>query len=84
MFNFLKPSIELEEGGRMSAPAQPDAGEPERNCPNCHKDIPLSRLWANQLVCACGYHFRLPARERIHIITDDNSFNELFRVIIYP
>ena len=47
LLNFLKPKNQLEEGGRTAAPVQRDAGEPEKNCPNCHKDIPLSRLWAN-------------------------------------
>ena len=45
LLNFLKPKNQLEEGGRSSAPVQRDAGEPEKKCPNCHKDIPLSRLW---------------------------------------
>ena len=61
LFNFLRPKNQLEEGGRTSAPVQSDAGEPEKNCPNCHKNIPLSRLWANNLVCPCGYHFRMNA-----------------------
>lgn len=75
--NFLKPSIELEVGGRESAPIQ-EISEPEKNCPNCHKDIPMSKLLANQMVCACGHHFRLSARERIHILVDTDSFSELF------
>ncbi len=62
----------------MAAPVQADAGEPEKNCPNCHKDVPLSRLWANRLVCSCGYHFRMKARHRISMVTDKNSFHELF------
>ena len=78
LLNFLKPKNNLEEGGRTAAPVQSDAGEPEKNCPNCHKDIPLSRLWANQLVCPCGYHFRMKARQRISTVTDKNSFRELF------
>lgn len=78
LLNFLKPKNQLEEGGRSSAPVQQDAGEPEKNCPNCHKDIPLSRLWANGLVCSCGYHFRMKARQRIHTIADQDSFLELF------
>ena len=78
LLNFLKPKNKLEEGGRTAAPIQSDAGEPEKNCPNCHKDIPLSRLWANQLVCPCGYHFRMKARHRINMVTDKNSFCELF------
>ena len=78
LLNFLKPKNQLEEGGRTSAPVQRDAGEPEKNCPNCHKDIPLSRLWANNLVCSCGYHFRMKARQRIQMITDKESFHELY------
>lgn len=78
LINFLKPKNQLEEGGRTSAPVHEDAGEPEKNCPNCHKDIPLSRLWANDLVCACGYHFRMKARHRIKLIADKDSFRELY------
>lgn len=78
LLSFLKPKNQLEEGGRSSAPVQRDAGEPEKKCPNCHKDIPLSRLWANDLVCSCGYHFRMKARQRIQMITDKGSFHELY------
>ena len=74
----MKPKNQLEEGGRSSAPVQRDAGEPEKKCPNCHKDVPLSRLWANDLVCSCGYHFRMKARQRIQMITDKGSFHELY------
>ena len=76
--NFMKPMNQLEEGGRSAAPVQRDAGEPEKKCPNCRKDIPLSRLWANDLVCPCGYHFRMKARQRIQMIADKGSFRELF------
>lgn len=82
LLNFLKPKNQLEEGGRTSAPVQRDAGEPEKNCPNCHKDIPLSRLWANNLVCPCGHHFRMKARQRIQTITDKGSFHELYSNMI--
>ncbi len=76
--NFLKPKNQLEEGGRTAAPVHEDAGEPEKTCPNCHKPIPLSRLWANHLVCPCGYHFRMNARQRLAFIADKDSFQELF------
>ena len=78
LINFLKPKNQLEEGGRTAAPVQRDDGEPEKNCPNCHKDIALSRLWANGLVCPCGYHFRMTARQRIALLTDRDSFHELY------
>ena len=78
MISFLKPKNKLEEGGRSAAPLQRDDGEPEKTCPSCHKSIPLSRLWANDLVCACGYHFRMKARQRIKMIADRDSFHELY------
>lgn len=82
MINFLKPKNKLEEGGRASAPVQQDAGEPEKKCPNCRKDIPLSKLLANDLVCPCGHHFRMRARQRTKMIADKDSFRELFAPVI--
>ena len=76
--NFLKPKNKLEEGGRTAAPIQQDAGEPEKTCPNCHKEIPISQLWANSLVCPCGYHFRMKARHRINMTVDKGTFKEMF------
>ena len=78
LLHFLKPKNQLEEGGRTFAPVQRDAGEPEKTCPNCHKDIALSHLWARDLVCPCGYHFRMKARQRIQMIADKGSFRELY------
>ena len=78
LINFLKPKNQLEEGGRSSAMVQQDEGEPEKKCPNCHREIALSHLWANNLVCTCGYHFRMKARQRVKMITDKGSFRELY------
>ncbi len=78
LLNFLKPKNQLEEGGRTAAPIQQDAGEPEKTCPNCHKEIPISQLWANNLVCPCGYHFRMKARHRINMTVDKGTFKEMF------
>ena len=76
--HFLQPKNKLEEGGRSVAPVQQDAGEPEKKCPNCRRDVPLSRLWANNLVCSCGYHFRMKARQRIKMLVEKDSFQELY------
>ena len=77
ILHFIKPKNKLEEGGRSAAPVQQDAEEPEKICPNCRKHIPLSHLWADQMVCSCGYHFRMKARQRILGLVDKNSFVEL-------
>ena len=74
---FHQPKNELEQGGRAEAPVHQDESEPERTCPNCHKSIAVSRLWANQNTCPCGYHFRISARQRIRLLTDRHSFREL-------
>ena len=78
LIHFLKPKNKLEEGGRTAAPLQRDEGEPEKTCPNCHKSIPVSTLWDHDLVCPCGHHFRMKARQRIRMIADKGSFEELF------
>ncbi|MBR1393810.1 MAG: acetyl-CoA carboxylase carboxyl transferase subunit beta [Ruminococcus sp.] len=75
---LYKPKNELEKGGRAVAPIQADDNEPERTCPNCHKAIPLSRIWSNAYTCSCGYHFRMTARQRISFITDKDTFVEMF------
>ncbi len=80
--NFrLQPGNELEKGGRTNPPVQAQDAEPERNCPNCHKDFPVSKILANDNVCTCGYHFRMGARARIKFITDKDSFCEMFQDI---
>lgn len=76
-FNY-KPKNELESGGRDAAIVQSDASEPEKTCPNCHKGISLSELIANDNVCRCGYHFRMNARQRIAMVCDEDSFQEMF------
>ena len=79
--NFIfQPKNELESGGR-SAPVQNDASEPEKTCPNCHREIPISTLWSNHNTCSCGYHFRMSARQRLHELADKGSFHELFSSI---
>ena len=73
-----KPKNQLEQGGRTAALVQQDESEPEKTCPNCRKPIPLSRLWAQDNTCGCGYHFRMSARQRLRFLADPGSFTELF------
>ena len=78
--NFrYKPKNELEQGGRTAAPVHQDESEPEVTCPNCHKAIPVSKLWSRMNTCSCGHHFRINARQRIKLICDRDSFRELDR-----
>ena len=48
-------------------------------CGDCQKQLYQKDLAANHYACdACGYHFRISARERVLNVLDDNSFEELF------
>lgn len=76
-----QPKNELEAGGRDAAVFQADVGEPEKNCPNCHKSVPISMLQANNNTCQCGYNFRMSARQRLRFITDRGTFREMFSEI---
>jgi acetyl-CoA carboxylase carboxyl transferase subunit beta len=71
-----------EPKANMSAPNRPKGGGPEglwMRCPQCKATI--FRKEAERLfnVCPeCGYHFYLPARERIAQLLDQDSFEEWF------
>lgn len=80
MFNFKKPKNELEvllRTGKNGTTSIPD--EMFMRCPACSSAILADELSENHMVCMkCEYHFQMNARERIHLITDNNSFTELF------
>ena len=73
------PQAQERPGGRRRT-APPAAAENELNkqCPNCHKSLPLSVLWENANTCPCGYHFRMNPRQRLDFLADPGSFTELF------
>lgn len=72
-----KPKNELEKGGKQAAAIHPDENEPSQTCPNCHRQVPLSQLWGNHHCCpSCQHHFRMNVRQRLHFITDSDSFVE--------
>lgn len=68
---------ELEKGGRTKKQPMEHSGELKRACPICGLDSPVSELWENLNVCACGYHFRMNARQRIDFVVDSGCFEEL-------
>ena len=82
ILNFRRrPQNELERGGRSRA--RVDQTDPETTCPNCHRSMPVSSVWANKNVCpGCGYHYRTGARQRIRFLADEGSFQEMFSDII--
>ena len=77
IFNFLKPKNELEghEENPENKPYIPD--ELWVKCPVCKNVMLSSDLEENYKVCMkCGYHFRIPARQRIEMTVDEGTFQE--------
>ena len=77
IFNFLKPKNELEghEENPENKPYIPD--ELWVKCPVCKSVMLSSDLEDNYKVCMkCGYHFRIPARQRIGMTVDEGTFQE--------
>lgn len=48
-------------------------------CPKCGEGLLVKELEKNLKVCRkCGYHFRISVRERIDLLADAGSFEEMF------
>lgn len=47
-------------------------------CPSCAADLVMDELFASHRVCgSCHRHFSLPARERLALLTDPDTFEEI-------
>lgn len=77
-FTFIKPKNELEasvEGSEQNRPFVPDAMWIK--CPGCNTMLLATDMEENLHICTkCGHHFKMSARERIALLTDEGSFQE--------
>ncbi|HDL10005.1 MAG TPA: acetyl-CoA carboxylase carboxyl transferase subunit beta, partial [Candidatus Omnitrophica bacterium] len=54
-------------------------------CPSCGEIIFKKKLEENLKVCPkCDYHFTLSAEERINMLVDPQSFEEMDRFLVSP
>ena len=76
---FKKPNNPLETYDKYNKSASPDIpSEMCVSCPNCRAVLLNSDLSEAGHVCPkCGHHFRINARQRISLIADENSFEEM-------
>ncbi|MEE0930318.1 MAG: acetyl-CoA carboxylase, carboxyltransferase subunit beta [Acutalibacteraceae bacterium] len=80
-FTFLKPKNELEKIPSQKStddvkPYVPDALWVK--CPECKRMILATDLDNNSRVCTCcKHHFRITARQRVEMIADKDSFEEM-------
>lgn len=59
------------------------AGDLDLLCPGCGHDLSRGERFATFRVCpACGRHFSLPARERLALLLDPNSFIETNGILV--
>ncbi|WP_324822262.1 acetyl-CoA carboxylase, carboxyltransferase subunit beta [Sinanaerobacter sp. ZZT-01] len=81
---FRKPKNELEYKEVeqvISQPCIPD--DVCISCPECKNTLFVSEVKENSHVCpVCGRHFKISARERLHMILDEDSFEELYSDLI--
>ncbi len=84
MFVFKKPKNELEGKGSSHFESNiPDAMCIA--CPKCKKTLIKSDIPDNFSVCQyCGHNFRMNARQRINMIADKGSFEEMNADMISP
>nr|WP_319489684.1 acetyl-CoA carboxylase, carboxyltransferase subunit beta [uncultured Caproiciproducens sp.] len=81
---FRRPKNELENYSRHFKAVTPDVpSEMCVLCPSCKETLFTGVLNENSNVCPkCGYHFRMNARQRISMIVDENTFQELYGGIL--
>ncbi len=76
---FRRPKNQLE--GYEQLLKSPSASVPDEmvmTCPECKWVMQTEEMMANQYVCGkCGMHFRLAARQRVAMLADEGSFEEI-------
>lgn len=77
---FQKPKNELEHREMDQAFAQPFIPDDVCIfCSSCKNTLFVTEVKDNNYVCpVCSTHFKVSARERIHMILDDGSFDEFY------
>lgn len=71
--------ISVIKKGLESTGLMKPADDEKLSCPNCKCSMAKKFFVKNTMVCPqCGHHFRIGARVRIKLLTDKNSFRELF------
>lgn len=63
----------------MSTPTTANQAPPTvEYCKQCASDLSNDRQWARYKVCSsCGFHARIGAWERVRMLLDEDSFNEI-------
>jgi acetyl-CoA carboxylase carboxyl transferase subunit beta len=72
------PLTEQATSANGAKPSLPKMGNIAQKCPKCKEILYIRDLEKNLKVCMrCNYHFKLSAYERIDLLVDSGSFEEL-------
>lgn len=64
---------------RNPVPRTDGTNESVQTCPKCSHSMQVSDINENYNVCInCGHHFRMNIQQRLNLICDEDSFEELF------
>ena len=74
---FRKPKNTLEGHGKLAPGVSDIVEEPTVLCVKCKKPVIADELEIALFVCPyCRHHFKMNARQRIHMISDSGTFTE--------
>jgi len=74
---FRKPKNTLEGHGKLAPGVSDIVEEPTVLCGKCKKPVLADELEIALFVCPyCRHHFKMNARQRIHMISDSGTFTE--------
>ncbi|MGT2771656.1 acetyl-CoA carboxylase, carboxyltransferase subunit beta [Streptococcus marimammalium] len=72
----INPNRSLKKVNKREMPEVPD--DLFAKCPSCKHMIYQKDLGIAKICPRCSYNFRISAKERLHLITDEASFEEMF------
>jgi len=80
---FKKPKNALEGHGRTAPGVSEIVEESVIPCVKCRKSLTSDELENEKHVCPyCRHHFKMNARQRIHMIADSGTFDELDKELL--
>ena len=75
LFSRSKPKIKIQS-------TKKDGYSGWVKCTHCHDMVHANELQQNLHCCPkCDYHYRLSATQRVQLLTDEGSFQELFTTL---
>jgi len=80
---FRKPKNALEGQGKPASDVNEVVEESTISCTKCKKELTTDELEIEKFVCPyCRHHFKMNARQRIHMLADQGTFVEFDKELL--